>query len=286
LKICYFCRGEPDTIHVGVRDNPKINVLKCKECGLVYLSSFEHIDDEFYEDGQMLGENFDIYSYLEATKSDDVRRAEYLKSTLKGKRILDVGCGGGGFLNLTKDDAKVAHGVELNKTLCEHINNRGHVNVKCFQSIDNIDEKYDIITLFHVIEHFPDPISILRKLSSHLVDGGCILLETPNSDDALLSMYGSSSFADFTYWSCHLFLFDPQTLESLVKSLDMNARCEYIKQVQRYPLSNHLHWLAKSKPGGHEKWCYLSNELLDMHYESALAALGRCDTLMASIVFN
>lgn len=50
-KKCFLCSSNGNTIvHKGVRDNHDIDVLKCVDCGLVYLSSFEHINEGFYED--------------------------------------------------------------------------------------------------------------------------------------------------------------------------------------------------------------------------------------------
>ncbi len=52
-------------------------------------------------------------------------------------------------------------------------------------------------------------------------------------------------------------------------------------QVQRYPLSNHLHWLAHGKPGGHKTWGFLDSAELDAAYAATLARVGACDTLIA-----
>jgi len=49
-----------------------------------------------------------------------------------------------------------------------------------------IEEKFDVITLFHVLEHFDDPRAVLKQLKSMLAKGGIIVIEVPNADDALL----------------------------------------------------------------------------------------------------
>jgi hypothetical protein len=135
--------------------------------------------------------------------------------------------------------------------------------------------------MFHVLEHIPDPRSVLEQLSTMLTSGGQIVVEVPNADDALLTLYHSEPFAHFTYWSCHLFLYTAQTLKMLFSQV--NLKINYIRQIQRYPLSNHLYWLANGKPGGHEKWHFLDSPELRAAYEKQLAAIGKCDTLVASI---
>ena len=114
-----------------------------------------------------------------------------------------------------------------------------------------------------------------------LADGGQIIVEAPNADDALLTLYNNEPFSNFTYWSCHLFLFTSKTLEMLFSQI--NLKVNYIKQIQRYPLSNHLHWLANGKPGGHSKWHFLDSPDLRHAYEKQLAAIGKCDTILASV---
>jgi len=107
-----------------------------------------------------------------------------------------------------------------------------------------------------------------------------LIVEVPNANDALLKLYQNEAFSHFTYWSCHLFLFTPHTLSKLAESAGLHVN--YIKQIQRYPLSNHLYWLVNGKPGGHRKWHFLdSNELLTA-YEKQLASVGLCDTILGS----
>jgi len=60
-------------------------------------------------------------------------------------------------------------------------------------------------------------------------------------------------------------------------------KLNWIKHVQRYPLSNHLHWLSKGKPGGHKQWAFLNDQQLNQYYEQQLAALGVTDTLLVSV---
>jgi hypothetical protein len=54
-----------------------------------------------------------------------------------------------------------------------------------------------------------------------------------------------------------------------------------IQGIQRYPLSNHMYWLSKGLPGGHEIMGFLDNDLLDMGYQMSLQKIDRSDTLVA-----
>lgn len=275
---CYICNGEDSSIrHQGVRDNPAIDVLECQRCGLVYLSTFEHINDLFYEQSAMLGGKVDLMKYRIQSLGDDERRFRMLKESIKNNRLLDFGCGGGGFLKLASEIADTVKGVELDRSMRETLNQVDQIET--FRSIDDIAGEFDVITLFHVVEHLTDPIDILSKLKSSLSPSGQLIVEVPSANDALLKLYQSTSFADFTYWSCHLFLYTPETLGKIAERA--GYQIDYIKQLQRYPLSNHLHWLAKGKPGGHRDWEFMNTPELHDAYEKQLASVGMCDTLVA-----
>ena len=140
---------------------------------------------------------------------------------------------------------------------------------------------YDLITSFHVIEHLADPRQILQDFKKFLSENGRIVIEVPSSSDALLTLYESEPFQHFTYWSQHLYLFNAKTLETLVQQSGLKVIS--IQQYQRYPLSNHLYWLSKGKPGGHKFWSFLDSPLLQQAYADTLARIGQCDTLIAHL---
>ncbi|MGE7690584.1 class I SAM-dependent methyltransferase [Lysinibacillus sp. NPDC097214] len=258
-----------------VRDRSDIQVLECEQCTLVFLSSFEHISNEFYEESGMMNGKVDIKNYRQQSIVDDRRRFNDLKNKIIGKKVLDFGCGAGGFLHLGNELCEEIHGVELDKALNKIINGEG---IKCYSNIDELEEKYDVITLFHVVEHLVNPTETLGKLKKYLKPNGILVIEVPNADDALLTLFNNEAFASFTYWSCHLYLYNEFTLKSLLKNAGYSVKA--VKQIQRYPLSNHLYWLSKGMPGGHNHFGILDNPLLRQSYESSLAALGKCDTII------
>jgi len=122
---------------------------------------------------------------------------------------------------------------------------------------------------------------MLKTLAQKLSKNGRLVVEVPNSEDALLTLYDSDSFQRFTYWSQHLYLFNAETLRRLAEQAGL--RIVSILQYQRYPLSNHLHWLSKGKPGGHQEWAYLDTPEMKAAYANALAAVAKCDTLIAHL---
>ncbi|MDB9530359.1 class I SAM-dependent methyltransferase [Nodularia spumigena CS-1038] len=259
-----------------VRDAPDLEIRECDNCGLVYLSSTAHIDDEHYGNSGMFGSKPpNIEDLLKATSEDDQRRFEILKSSLVNKNLLDFGCGSAGFLIRAKDLAHSVAGVEIERRMSKHWEGKLLIH----SELESAGGGYDLITAFHVIEHLKDPIKIIKDLLGMLKDNGRLVIEVPSSDDVLLTLYKCASFQKFTYWSQHLYLFNPRTLSELAKQA--GARIIAIKQFQRYPLSNHLYWLSNAKPGGHEQWNFLDTDALHEAYSNVLASLGKCDTIIA-----
>lgn len=282
---CFLCNSEKShIIHKGVRGNPATNVLKCDNCGLVRLDTFISDTDEYYRESQMRrGESETNLKEIRSTAQvDDERRYNFISRMIENRRYLDFGCGAGGVLSLAQDKAKDVYGVELEKAMCNAINEEG---IKCYPSVEkalvNHKGRIDVISLFHVLEHLENPVEYLHKLSELLADDGVMIIEVPNSDDALLSIYDCDAFADFTYWESHLYLYNNVTFTQLIKKASLKIR--FLGQIQRYPLSNTMYWLSRGKPGGHKDWAMLSNEKLDKEYESALARLGIADTIMAVV---
>jgi len=281
-KECYLCKSRAFRERIGrVRDNQQLKMLECTDCNLVFLSSFDHIKNDFYENSKMHSqETLNIEDWIQKTELDDQRRFQDLKDVLPQSSLLDFGCGNGNFLIKAVDLADKVCGIEPEIRLIDYFQKQ---NLKVYHDLSEIPAKakFDVITLFHVLEHLPDPRVTLIELSKLLKSKGEIIIEVPNADDALLTVYNSEAFSDFTYWSCHLFLFTIKTLKDLASQV--NLKINYIKQVQRYPLSNHLFWLAKGKPDGHNQWKFFDSKKLSQAYESQLRTLGKCDTIVMSL---
>jgi SAM-dependent methyltransferase len=261
-----------------VRDDPSLRILECGGCGLVMLSSFGHIQAGHYMNSGMHGNvPPPIESWLRQSEPDDQRRFEMLRHTLADRAVLDFGSGAGGFLHKVQPLAAAVAGVEPELRIREYWGN----TFTLYGSLSEVTGTFDLVTAFHVIEHLPDPRATLRELALRLKDCGRLVVEVPNSEDALLTLYDNDAFQRFTYWSQHLFLFSAETLRTLAEQVGL--RVVSIQQLQRYSLSNHLYWLSRHAPGGHRHWSFLDTPALAQAYAGSLAAIGKCDTIIAHL---
>ena len=105
-------------------------------------------------------------------------------------------------------------------------------------------------------------------------------MEVPHARDFLIDFVGLESFKRFTLWSEHLILHTRESLGCFLRKAGFTA--VVVEGLQRYPLANHLHWLAKGQPGGHVHWRFLREPALDAAHAAQLIRLDMSDTLFAS----
>lgn len=262
-----------------VRDRSDVAVLKCYKSGVIFLSSVEHMDLAHYENktGYDYWSVADRQQAVNAEQEDLQRRATLLKVMIVNRNWLDIGTGTGGLLDQLKPLAAKIVSVEPQKGARHCLQQLGYEVFPNIESINTTD--FQIITLFHVFEHFTNPLDDLISIAERLSDNGKIIIEVPHANDFLISFLDLESFKRFTFWSEHLILHTRQSLEIFLKAAGFKEII--INAVQRYPLANHLYWLSKNKPGGHQHWPFLRSKELDLAYTQMLAKNNQTDTLVA-----
>ena len=262
------------------RDVDDLKVWRDDVSGVIYIDGF-YTGDETYVEGSY---REDKQVRLQTGKpdyertTDAKRRFESNLRFVAGKKVIEFGCGSGDFLRLVKNHCSDVIGVELQQDYVDSLNADG---IKCVNSLDTIEKgSVDTCVSFHVIEHLPKPLEVLELLKEKIVSGGALLIEVPHANDFLLSALENEQFKQFTLWSQHLVL---HTRESLRRMLDFVGFEEiYIEGVQRYPLSNHLNWMAKGKGGGHKSpLSLIDSPSMINAYSDSLARMNETDTLVA-----
>jgi 2-polyprenyl-3-methyl-5-hydroxy-6-metoxy-1,4-benzoquinol methylase len=264
-----------------VRDNKDIPVMRCEKSGVIFLRTLDHISNEHYSEMKNFSywESDTRYEALKQTYEDDLRRFKLISHLIKDKSYLDFGCGLGGVLDMARQVTKDVSGLEPQKNVTESLRN---LNYTMFESIDEIIDnniKFDVITLFHVFEHLPNPFETLKKLNTILNPNGYLIIEVPNANDALITSYDLESFKQYTFWGEHLIL---HTKDSLKKYLKMSGYKNIkINGAQRYGLSNHLYWLRDGKPGGQNIFKVINNKKIDNIYSKILDENNLTDTIIS-----
>lgn len=263
--------------HPQTRDREDVQVLRCSRSGVIFLSGTEHVDLGFYETKPDLPGEM-VFGKLVPTPptEDDTRRARQFGSLIRNKRWLDLGTGAGQILHLLAPEAAEIVAVEPNRKNRERLQGEGFDIVATAKALEG--RSFDVVTLFHVLEHLSDPLGELSRIRSMMAPGGTLLVEVPHARDALIDRFGCRDFRDFTFWSEHLILHTRESLTRLLEKVGFTGIS--VEGFQRFPLANHLYWLAQSKPGGHEQWKDLNTPKLESAYGELLDSCDMTDTLV------
>jgi 2-polyprenyl-3-methyl-5-hydroxy-6-metoxy-1,4-benzoquinol methylase len=189
--------------------------FQCESCGLIYQSpgANQAADPQFYAQAYR-----QIYqSSADPTPKDlwvQERRALTLVSLLNTlqvdapQRILDIGASTGLLLDTFRESfGSDVMGVEPGDAYRAHAEKR---DIPMFASIETLVEaspdKFDLISMIHVLEHLADPLGVLRMIRTELLkQSGILLLEVPN-------FYGHDS-----YELAHLTCYTPHTLQQTLR---------------------------------------------------------------------
>ena len=252
----------------------EIPVYQDSLTGVIFIDDFYVGDDEYSKGEYRAAVNIQSVHDL----VDTLRRVKDFRPYYLGRRIIDFGCGAGSFVRHVSDLTLSAVGVELQDDFRNTLRAEGFA---CLSTLEDVDEAVDVIFMFHVLEHLPDPLETLKRCRELVSDNdGQIVVEVPHARDFLISHMKSNDFIKFTLWSQHLILHTRDSLRRLLASAGFTKVDVY--GVQRYPLSNHLRWLSSGQPGGQRSnLAVLDDENLRRSYESTLNRIDATDTLVA-----
>jgi SAM-dependent methyltransferase len=187
-----------------------LELLSCPACGVVQLAG---APVPYYRDviraarvsGALLGEK------------EEQLAAFVAQHDLRGKCVLEVGCGRGEFLELLPSLGVNAAGLEHSEKAVEECIARGLDVMRGYPGdgdLANAGRRFDAFLLFMFLEHMPDPGAALRELGASLVDGAPGIVEVPNFDMVARAGMFAELIAD------HLLYF---TAASLRTTLELNG---------------------------------------------------------------
>jgi SAM-dependent methyltransferase len=159
-----------------------VNLYRCNSCG------FRFYDPALAGTGRFYEELMTSKAYpLGGMDFDHVINF----ATRHGiRRVLDIGCGEGVFLDLARDAGITTTGVELNRNAAETAARKGHRMIhKSIKSIhpDELDGGAELLTLFQVLEHVPAPAEFVASAARLVKSGGHVAIAVP-SDRRMLGL--------------------------------------------------------------------------------------------------
>jgi 2-polyprenyl-3-methyl-5-hydroxy-6-metoxy-1,4-benzoquinol methylase len=209
---CALCRGN-DFKRISEKDSKnkgKLIVCFCNSCSMVSQNPIptEHQVEQYYAT-----EYRQDYKQAFVPKLKHIYRAGNLalnrlgfltKNNVASGKLLDVGAGGGEFTYVSSQLGFDSTGIEPNIGYSNYAKDQYQANVKTGQLADVVG-KFDVITMFHVMEHIPDPIKTFKKLYDLLNEDGFLFIEVPNIESF-------SQSPGNTFFKAHIHYFSAATL--------------------------------------------------------------------------
>jgi 2-polyprenyl-3-methyl-5-hydroxy-6-metoxy-1,4-benzoquinol methylase len=216
---CVVC-GQAEPAFLFRKDGH--DMVRCTGCGLVYVGDdpaaidFDALYGEAYYTGGSAAV-FANYVGEEPARRAQARRKLWTLRTLPPKvpkrgRLLDVGCAAGFFLAEARAHYEV-QGVELSAWSSAYARDRLGVPVitGTLQQAALGADRFDVVTLWDVIEHVPDPVALLTEAARVLRPGGRLVLTTGDWSSAYAQKQGEAWHLMTPPW--HLTMFGRGTLQ-------------------------------------------------------------------------
>lgn len=325
---CILCNSNELIFKMYPRDDKNLKIYSCKDCNLIQLHPRNLIDSKIFENGKLENQdvnrivsiediNINKKKYLNG-KSDllnniihllEADKFRYLnnfnkitnKFNLKKKdlNILDIGCGYGHWIDyLNSNYNHNVFGMDLNNNKINYGKNTLNLNFKYFidkieneEFISKNENKFDIITCWHVLEHVFDPILFIINIKRLLKKNGIFIFEVPNEDDELIKLV--PEYSKLIHFKDHVNYFNINTLKLLFEKCGIKNEFYNIEGCQRYGFYNYIDWIRFKKK---EKVLsddyinlndknYLRSEIEKKWLEYRIDSLT-CDTLFGYFINN
>ena len=234
LRSCIICNGK------NLEAWAKLDYLeakKCKDCGMISVNP--HLNDEglskVYQD--YFTHRLDEKELFEKRKIMYKIDHDWITKFINHGKMLDVGCSGGQFLSVFDSKKWERQGVEIDKDAAEFAKSEYNIPVSIgyFPEI-SFEEKFDLVVIRGVIEHFSDPISVLKKCAEVLKPNGFLFITaTPVGNSFAFDVY-REKWHLFTPLA-HIHFFTVDLLSRVLKTFGMSLIDQHY-QYEETPYAN------------------------------------------------
>lgn len=222
---CPVCQRE-SPLHFRVKDRNRqlteefFDYYRCPRCKLIFMSPVpedlsRYYPDDYHGAGLSL-EHLSIHAPTEQYKIDLIKRFK------TGGRLLEIGPSIGYFTYMAKHAGFEVEAMEMNAECCRFLE-----RVVGIRTINTNDTKtalldgdtYDVIALWHVIEHLTEPFATMEAAAARLSPGGLLAIAAPNPDSVQFRLMGR-------YWTHvdaprHLFLIPVRLLVERARAMGL-----------------------------------------------------------------
>jgi 2-polyprenyl-3-methyl-5-hydroxy-6-metoxy-1,4-benzoquinol methylase len=247
LNECPVCSASNLKNHIVVKDHSvsqeSFNIMACDNCNFQFTNPRPNEMEigKYYQSENYISHsdkaNTPInFIYKLARKYALARKKRLINSIAKDKRgrILDFGCGTGHFLEIMREDGWKTYGLEPNEEARTVASTKTKVE-KNIEALKLKNKKFDVITLWHVLEHIHNINETIKVLKTILKEKGKIVIAVPN-----IESYEQSIFEE--KWAAydvprHLYHFSQETMNTLMLKHGLKVKKVYPMKLDAYYIS-------------------------------------------------
>ena len=184
---CPLCKSSNGNIFLEWIEG--YTLLECQSCravspNIIFSDESTHIDSVYNVDEYRLKFMRETHQQFEYRKSNfGQERYRYTIERLdlpSSAKVLDLGCGAGYYISVLAENNISYKGLEVAKHFVDYCKTYHHLNVENSALEDESNSQYDLITMYDVLEHLADPVSVFKTLNDKLKPGGYCVAYTPN----------------------------------------------------------------------------------------------------------
>ncbi|MBN1550066.1 class I SAM-dependent methyltransferase [bacterium] len=204
------------------------NIFQCENCGMIFKrirgNPVTYYDDT-YADAVLKNGKY-VRSRSTFSLCHTILEHECIQQIMQTSDpvSLDIGCGAGSFLEVVRSCGFDAEGLDVSPMLADKARGKGfRVYVGDVESIE-LTRKYDLITMIDILEHLPNPVSVMKRLRGYLKANGHLVVYTPNHRSLLVKIadilwnWGIRKPVTDIFGSLHVAFYTPETLQKLLVS--------------------------------------------------------------------
>lgn len=219
MNYCVICKSSKNKVTFNEEG---VNVFRCLRCGHVYSqhNQSQNYDGYFYR-------NISSYNNFWWDEAHRKMYDDFFNRYILGRNgcLLDVGCGLGFFIKrISSYKGWDVKGCEISQTAVEFAKNKLSLNNIRQGRVEELNyppNYFDIITMWDVLEHIPDPDCLLRCLRVVLKDDGIFFIHTPNINiqlpKARIKKFFWKNHHHFLEAKDHINIYSPRTIKMLLE---------------------------------------------------------------------